>query len=156
MKQVNCGPFLRTCLIIMMILLILLGCQGTQQVKTKKEVPKPTKEGAERLSTKYWELMNSGDYANAYEPVSPEDRRLVSKDLFVRKHKETDAGRELSQPKTEITSIKLKGNRAEMTISHDVLGVLIPLDETLVFIEGKWYVTMQNPSYYTESPAMEP
>lgn len=144
-------------LLMSALVLVVSGCKGVQEAK-KVSKPKPTEAGARAFEQKYWKLMDSGKYAEGYALLSPQDKKLISKELFVKKNQEKEAERKVPRPKIEINSVELKDNQAKLSLGFDTpLGKITQLD-TIVFIDGKWYQKLEIDSliFYGVSPMKIP
>lgn len=139
---------MKKCLVLLVIFSVVLsGCtavqKATQNIETK---PKPTKQGALEFGKKYWKLMDEKKYADAYELLSPENKKMVSKDAFLKRLREQDEQNKNIIINPEVIDAEVSGDAAKLTIIlKNPMGDVTETDN-IVFVDGKWYQQLENDS----------
>ena len=133
----------RICLLLCASFLVLgIGCN---------RLSPPTKEALEARSKAYWELRLKGDWGSIYDYLTPEERKFVTRDKFVR-----ERSQELRFLGYQIESVEVRGNEGttstqckwRITIPGDELphrGGETTLTEYWLFTGDNWYLEMLNP-----------
>lgn len=97
----------------------------------------PTKEGAKKLVRQYRELADEERYIEMYKLLTPQDRKLVSRETFVGKQREK--ARDEEQWPWRVEAVYLEGSKAKVSVVYDKpSGSDIEIVEVW-FIEGQWF-----------------
>jgi hypothetical protein len=125
-----------------LLLLLEVGCGS---------VSPPTKEALEARCKAYWDLRVKGDWGSIYSCLTPDERKFVTRDKFVR-----ERSQELKYLSYQIESVEVRGNEGtttaqckwRVTLPGDDLpyrGGETTLTEYWLFAGDNWYLKMFNP-----------
>lgn len=98
-----------------------------------KETPE---EAVRKVATAYWEAAKYKDYANEYGFLSEEDKKLISKEEFVRRQSTDDI---IVINNVKIDSITIDSDRASVRVLIDGNTGVYPGTTTFILVDGKWY-----------------
>lgn len=135
--------------IIFGAIIVIAGCTASNQTSSRSDTPKPqsppkpTETGARAFAKKWVELARAGKYAELYELLSPDDKKLVSKKTYIETSKKNKEEASTIDYKVTIGTIEMGENTAKVTRSVATpLGNISDIDE-IVFMDGKWYQKLE-------------
>jgi len=103
-----------------------------------------TTAGAKAAADKYFELYSARRFAAVYPMLSPADRAKISEAVWVGVHQVCTANGDIS---SKVTKVTLAGDTAAVTVDIGSL-VLVVEPQTFTYINGQWYYTVPNLSFY--------
>jgi hypothetical protein len=112
---------------------VTLEMANQEKLVNIQETPEDT---VKNIASAYWEAAKYNDHRVIYDFLSPDDKKLISKEDYIKKQSEEDF---IVINNFTIESVYIEGNIATVRITIDANTGTFPGTTTFVLIDGKWY-----------------
>ncbi|HEB12245.1 MAG TPA: DUF4352 domain-containing protein [Actinobacteria bacterium] len=124
---------------VVVLVLVLGSCRSpatTENPASKQK--RATARNAKQVANKFWNLMNKGEFSEAYRLIDPKSREILNKKDFIKASNANE-----SKPKVRVGSVIVNGNDANVALLFEGKSGQPNVSSKIVYADKKWFQKLE-------------